>query len=82
MLKTKKNMARRCAVLAIILIGCCLTPGIEALATEITELVPMGCTVGIEMKMDGVLVVGLSILRRKTALSHRRKRGHHAWDCW
>ncbi|HHU22817.1 MAG TPA: SpoIVB peptidase [Clostridiales bacterium] len=62
MLKTKKNMARRCAVLAIILIGCCLTPGIEALATEITELVPMGCTVGIEMKMDGVLVVGLSNL--------------------
>jgi stage IV sporulation protein B len=63
MLKTRKNMARRCAFLAIILIGCCLTPGIEALAEEVTELVPMGCTVGIEMKVDGVLVVGLSNLQ-------------------
>ena len=56
-------MATRCALLAIVLIGCCLTPGIEALADEATELVPMGCTVGIEMKVDGVLVVGLSSLQ-------------------
>jgi len=63
MLKSRKNLATRCALLAIVLIGCCLTPGIEALADEATELVPMGCTVGIEMKVDGVLVVGLSSLQ-------------------
>ncbi len=44
------------AVLPALLLAATLYPGTDALALEAAELVPVGETVGIEIKMDGVLV--------------------------
>ena len=55
------NKAKRAptALAAILILS--LMSGSEALAKERT-LVPMGCTVGIQINTDGVLVVGISVI--------------------
>lgn len=61
-----KNLKRRllstALVLSAIMAAFSLSAGAEALSSDSRELVPMGCTIGIQMRTDGVLVVGLSVL--------------------
>ncbi len=45
------------AVISAVLLAVSLTPGIEAAALDAEQLIPVGDTVGIEIKMDGVLIV-------------------------
>lgn len=61
MVKNRINGVRR-SVYCVIALLLTVSVGTSARAAEPKEVIPMGNTVGIQLKMDGVLVVGLSKL--------------------
>ncbi|MEG0940604.1 MAG: SpoIVB peptidase [Oscillospiraceae bacterium] len=65
----KKKIKLEAACVACILMFSVMAQLGAAEAKEQRELVPMGCTVGIQMYTDGVLVVGLSTTQEGTAPS-------------
>ena len=66
-LKNKTNY--RNVFIAASFILCVLSQSVSAFAVQEKMLVPMGCTVGIQMYTDGVLVVGLSATQNGQAAS-------------
>lgn len=59
----------RKALISAVLTICIFSQSVPAFATEQKMLVPMGCTVGIQMFTDGVMVVGLSATQNGQAPS-------------
>ncbi|MBP8639902.1 MAG: SpoIVB peptidase [Oscillospiraceae bacterium] len=55
--------------ISAVLIICILSQTVSAFAVQEKKLVPMGCTVGIQMFTDGVLVVGLAATQDGQAAS-------------
>jgi len=65
----KKRTEYKNAFVAVLLVVCVFSQSVPAAAAQEKMLVPMGCTVGIQMYTDGVLVVGLSATQNGQAPS-------------
>ena len=57
------------ALISAVLTICIFSQSVPAFATSERMLIPMGCTVGIQMFTDGVMVVGLSATQNGQATS-------------
>ena len=65
----KNKLKCRKALISVALTICIFSQSVPAFATSEKMLIPMGCTVGIQMFTDGVMVVGLSATQNGQAPS-------------